>query len=299
MDTEKVKKLNPVLSVVIPTLNGKKVLEVCLDSLQKNLMDTPHEIIVIDNGSTDGTQEMLKGQFPQVILIQNKENKFYAASNNQGFAVSKGRYILALNNDTEIIGNILQRMIEFMDKPENLKVGACNCNIYFGDGSRQLETDYYVPTLPVLLYRFLLSKKIVKDKIPALYNWALRKAYYKHDENKSIECEALMGAVFLARSEAIKKLNGFDEKYVHWFTDDELCIRMRQAGYKLLSLPYEKVIHHHGVSNKRLSNAGQVFLKDFNTYLRDKLGWPSFVVCYPLFKSYTIVRSLLSTGAKK
>ncbi len=107
------------LSIIIITLNNKKLLESCIDSIKEFTRHISYEVIVSDNGSTDGTIEMMKSRFPDVCLIENRKNLGFSAANNKGLKKANGRYCLVLNDDTFIEEDAFSIVIDYMDKNEN------------------------------------------------------------------------------------------------------------------------------------------------------------------------------------
>jgi len=104
------------VSVIIVNWNTKELLRDCLSSVYEHAGNVDYEIIVIDNASTDGSAEMVKNDFRQVILIENTENQGFAAANNQGMAIAKGRYVLLLNSDTVVLDNSIANTVHFADE---------------------------------------------------------------------------------------------------------------------------------------------------------------------------------------
>ena len=113
------------VSVIIVNWNTKDILRNCLKSIYDEGGDVALEVIVIDNASTDGSVEMVKKDFSQAVLIENSENRGFAAANNQGIAIAKGRYVLLLNSDTIVLDKALEKTISFADShPESAVVGC-------------------------------------------------------------------------------------------------------------------------------------------------------------------------------
>ncbi|MFP4498033.1 MAG: glycosyltransferase family 2 protein [Vulcanimicrobiota bacterium] len=271
------------VSIVIPNFNDKDNLKVCLASIKKNLAEIGHEVIVIDNGSEDGSAEMVKTEFPWVVLIENEKNRYFATANNQGFEIARGEFIFILNSDTEVIGDIIQKMMEFMRKPENEKVAAVNCNVYFPGGKIQ-QTNFRFVNLKVFLIRFLiLGKNFIKNRFSGFYEKCEEKVYIDPGLPQPTPVDWFLGAAVLARTSVIKELGGFDERYRLFFTDNELCYRMKQKGYELVSLPYDKIMHHHFTATLKVPKVNKILDEDTATYLKSVLGWPAFVIGYPLY----------------
>ena len=124
---------NPDLSIIIVTYNNKDLLGNCLNSLYENVSNTiRYEIFIVDNNSTDNTHQMLQEKFPLVKVIDNKENLGFARANNQALAQAAGRYFLLLNNDTFVLRDSLEKLVQFMDQQP--KVGAVSPRLVEADG---------------------------------------------------------------------------------------------------------------------------------------------------------------------
>jgi len=133
------------ISVVILNFNTLNLTKLCLESLKRSKLGSyTIEIIVCDNESTDGTLEMVKKEFPDVVRIQNKGNIGFAAGNNPGIKKAKGRYVLLLNSDTEVEPNAIRSMIEFMDT--HPKAGAATCKLLLMDGTMDPACHRGLPT---------------------------------------------------------------------------------------------------------------------------------------------------------
>src|SRR3989337_1397646 len=130
------------LSVIIVNWNTKKLLEDCLGSIFKFTKDVGFEIIIVDNGSEDGSQSMLKKKFPQVKLIPNKDNLGFAKANNQGIKIAKGKYVLLLNSDTYLIENSFKKLL---DKARSLggSLGAIGPLLLNEDRSIQQSVGFF------------------------------------------------------------------------------------------------------------------------------------------------------------
>ena len=136
------------LSIIIVSYNTKKLLLGCIQSIEKHTQGVDYEVIVVDNASTDGSADLVRRlslKKSDVRVIENTINKGFAAANNQGIKIAKGKYILLLNSDTKILENTLLKMISWMDKNE--KVGVSTCKLLNADRSIQ-ATGGYFPTLP-------------------------------------------------------------------------------------------------------------------------------------------------------
>jgi GT2 family glycosyltransferase len=202
------------------------------------------EVIVIDNGSSDGSAEMIKKEFPVVNLIVNEENRGFAAANNQGMAIAQGRYVLLLNSDTIVLDNVISKTISFADNhPEAAIVG---CMVMNPDKSLQPTCFMFPSILNMLLSASYLYKLFPKSKFFG------REQMSWWDRNDVREVDVVTGCFMLVRQEAIKQIGTMDEQFFMYADETDWCYRFRQAGWKALFTPDAKIIHLGGASSKSL-----------------------------------------------
>ena len=232
------------LSISIVNYDGKDYLKECLDSIYSSNSRIDFEIIVVDNGSSDGSVEMVKEKFPSVILIENSKNEGFVKANNKGIQASRGRYVLSLNNDTVILGNALDTLVKFMDNHPD--VGACGPKVLNSDGTIQHQCKRGFPTISsTLSYFFGLHKIFPKSKVFGHYLMT----YLNPDEVN--EVDALSGACLMVRREVIERVGLLDEDYVMYGDDLDWCYRIKKAGWKIYYVPQAKIIHYGGRSSRK------------------------------------------------
>jgi hypothetical protein len=220
------------LSIIIVSFNTKDLLKRCLESLP-----VFPEIIVVDNGSSDGSIEMLqklKGQ--KIKMIANRKNVGFAKAVNQGLKQAKGKNLLLLNSDIFVKKDALERLIAFVQKqPQTGVVGGRLLN---PDGSPQ-GSCFYLPTLGKVIKEFWFNGPSVLGKYVPL-------------GDKAVEVEAVQGAVFLIPKKILEKVGFFDERYFMYFEDLDYCRRVRKAGFKVYYLPGAEFVHEHGASGRSM-----------------------------------------------
>jgi GT2 family glycosyltransferase len=198
------------------------------------------EVIVSDNGSTDGSCEFIHKNFPQVRVIENGINLRFGKGNNVGIAVSTGEYVLILNPDTIIHEGALDRFVKFADRhPE---AGGFGCRVLNSDGSYQGSARPF-PTiwrewLAALYLRPLgyISDAFVSDKY----------VRWNGETERSIDWQS--GCCLLVRGEVLKGLGGFDEQFYYYYEDLDLCHRIWDAGYPVVYTPDVTITHLGGQS---------------------------------------------------
>ncbi len=216
----------PLTSIVILTFNQINITKKCLNSILE-YTNIPYELILVDNGSTDGTKDYLR-EFARVHknveLISNKKNLGFAAGNNQGIEKAHGDYILLLNNDVVVAQGWLERMISHLEQSPDIGM--------VGPMSNSVSGAQLVKNVPY------------KNKLNAMQNFA--QEFAKNNQGKTTEVMRLVGFCLLIRKEVLEVIGGLDENYGSGnFEDDDLCLRSCIAGYKNI-IAGDVFIHHFG-----------------------------------------------------
>ena len=231
------------LSIVIICWNDWKVLEDCLRSIFAGTHKTDCEVIVSDNGSTDGSVEKIRTQFPAVRVVENRANLGFAKGNNAGIREAQGEYVLILNPDTIIHDGSLDRWTEFADRhPE---AGAFGCRVQNPDGTYQRSARPF-PTIQRYLAAALYFRFLGQLRRPVLtpeYDW------WKGDTEREIDWQS--GCCVMLRGNLLKELGGFDEQFFYQFEEVDLCRRVWNAGYRIRFTPEASITHLGGQSVKR------------------------------------------------
>lgn len=235
----------PDLSIVLVCWNNKDYLEPCLRSLYDGQLDSSFDVAVVDNGSTDGSQEMLRQQFPEVRIIQNSGNVGLARACNQGTEATRGRYVLLLNNDTVVNGRSLDSLVAFMD--ETPAAGAVGGKLLNPDGSFQAGYAGFSS----LREEFLVATG-VGDRL-----WS---GYPSHlDASQPVRAGWLSSACLLLRRTALDKVGLLDEHYFIYGDEADLQYRLQKAGWQVYYLPSAYTIHYGGRSMNRWGRRKMVY----------------------------------------
>lgn len=229
------------LSVIIINWNTRDLLRACLDSLTKEIGAIPHEIIVVDNASTDGSQKMVRQDFPAATLVENSRNMGFPKANNQVFPLCSGEFVLLLNPDTVVRPGSIAGMIGFLQG--NSSYGAVGPKLSRPDGSIQNECACSFPTLWNMFCE--LTRLSVLFKGNRLFGrWRL--TYWDHLDSRDVQC--LLGAAILTRRSLIDQIGFLDE---HMYIEDvDFCFRIHKAGWKIRYLPSCEIIHYDGAGRK-------------------------------------------------
>lgn len=251
------------LSVIIVNYNVKYFLELCLHSVFRALQGFEGEVIVVDNNSFDDSCAMVREQFPQVVLLENRENKGFSRANNQGVAIAKGEYILFLNPDTVMPEDFFRKSLAYLDAhPE---AGALGPRLIDGKGQFAPDGKKAFPTLSVAIFKTTGINKIFSRS--PYFN----KYYAVHiGERELAPVEVLSGCCMLVRSKVIAEIGGaFDEDYFMYCEDVDLSYRITKAGYRNIYFPEVSLVHYKGESTRKATlSYVRIFNEALSTFVR-------------------------------
>ena len=233
------------LSIVIVNWNVRELLQCCLSSVYRATgASLELEVIVVDNASSDGSVAMVCEDFPQVHLIANDENLGFTKGNNQAIAQSRGRYVLLLNPDTEVVGDALSTMVRYMDA--HPQVGALGPQLLYPDDSVQSSRRRF----PTMATAFLEST-VLQQWFPG--NRVLRRYYIRDRRDDEVqEVDWVVGACLLARRQAIETVGLLDEEFFMYSEEMDWCRRFKEHGWRVVYLPTAQVIHHEAKSSEQV-----------------------------------------------
>ena len=233
-----------VLSIIIVNYNTKDLLRRCLESIHKANIDFKYEVIVVDNGSGDGSAGMVKREFKKAKVLESKENVGFSKGNNLGIKEAKGEYILLLNSDTVVFKNTLKGMLDFMRK--NKKAGVATCRVELEDGVLDKACHRGFPTAWNAFCFYLgLERLFGKSKMFSGYHLG----YLNLDEVHQIDSPT--GAFYLIRRKILDQVGVLDEDYFMYGEDLDLSFRVKKAGWKIYYVPDYKIIHYKKRSGRK------------------------------------------------
>lgn len=248
--------MTPDVSIIIVNYKVKPLVLRLLASTRQHVR-IPHEIFVVDNASGDGIGDELKRDFPEVRFIGNAENRGFAAANNQAIREAKGRHVLLLNPDTELIEDAPSAMVRFADMHPTAAVVGC----------RVLNTDRTLQH-SVLGFPTLRDQSAIMLKVHHVFpRLQVLQRYFRRDFNYELSqhVEQVTGAAFLMTRTGLDRLGPLDERYFIWFEEVDWCKMARDAGLAVWYVPEVALIHHGGQS------FAQVFAPRRQRYFDDSL----------------------------
>lgn len=231
------------LSIVILNHNTKKLLLGAIDSVQDSLRHTnlSHEIIVVDNASTDDSVIAVKKKHPHIKLIQLDKNLGFAAGNNQGIKQAKGKYLLLLNTDTQPLEDSLEHLVKYLDR--HPRVGIVSPKLVLLDGSVDLSCHRGFPTLGNSLAYFLKLEQLLPNFKPFA---GYHQTWKNFDQPHSVD--AVSFAAALIRRQVIDQIGLMDERFFMYAEDIDFCKRAKDRGWKIIYYPKAVIVHIKGSS---------------------------------------------------
>lgn len=230
------------LTVIIVNWNTRNLLERCLSSIFEADSKVDFEVVVVDNGSSDGSVEMVKAKFPQVRLVENEANLGYCRASNQAMRGSRAKYLLLLNSDTEIFPGTLDSLVDFAEA--HSEVGAVGPRLVNPDGTLQYSCRGFPSFGQAIMHAFIG---------PLFPNNPYTRAYkmVEWDHSSEREVDWISGAAMFLKREVAEQVGFFDEDYFMYVEDVDLCYRLWQAGWKVYYFPKARVMHHIAKSSRQ------------------------------------------------
>lgn len=240
--------------------NTAELLVRCLDHILASDLEGEYQVIVVDNGSTDDSVARVSGLYPQVAVIEAKRNLGFAAANNRAFAIAEGDFLLLVNTDAMLEPDCARCLRNLM--VSRADVGMTGPQLLNGDGSPQTSYEA-VPTLATETLNRSLLKRLFPSRYPG-----------KHVLMTGPEpVEALIGAVMMIRSAALRQVGGFDEDYFFFLEETDLAVRLRAAGWKVMHEPRARAVHLQGATARSHGAAARIeFYRSRYLFFRKHYG---------------------------
>ena len=269
-----------MISVIIVNYNTKELLKNCINSIERNTEDVDYEIIISDNGSEDGSVEMLKEEFPNVILIENKMNIGFGAANNRGVEIAHGEYLLLLNSDTLLLNNALLEFYKVAKDSDTTIYGS-----FLYDKNGNIINSYGTFLKP---FKWIILSYIYNFWPPVLN---VRKKTIRIDNKDDKIVDFITGADLFISKKAFKEINGFDESYFMYCEDEDLCRRAKKIEYVCKIINSPKIIHLEGASSR--IKIQKIIIKNNSTFYYIS-KWEYFPLLYYYLYITFMPLSLLS-----
>jgi len=230
-------------SLIAISLNSRGFLRECIASIHAaQWRDITYEIIVVDNGSTDGTPAMLAAEYPEVRVMANPNNVGYCRAGNQGAAIACGRHLLFLNDDTLMIDDAIAALVEWADAHDAAMIGSRLLNT---DGTDQFSSGRRFTTPAAAFF----GRKSVLTRLFPNATWSRRYLMSEFvDTKEPYEVDWLSAAAMMVRRDMFDRVAGLAEGF-YYFHEQVFCARVKRAGGRVYLHPQSRIIHHEGAGS--------------------------------------------------
>jgi len=256
----------PDISIVIVNRNTCGLLRACLHSIDILPDPVTYEIIVVDNASTDGSVQMVESVFPYVRIIRNETNTGFAFPNNQGLKLARGRHILLLNSDTEVMTGALERLVRYLDQHNS--VGACGPRLLNPDGTLQRSCFSFPSPWRHLSDMLDLARIFPRNRL-----FANQRDWFDH--TRTLPVDWVMGAALVVRRDVLNEVGVLDERFTLYCNELDWCRRIHKAGWDVHFVHEAEVVHHCGATRRDEDRGFRLqseFLRNHFDYIRKHYG---------------------------
>jgi len=275
---------NPALSVVIVNWNTREMLKSCLELIPGSAGSLSFEVIIVDNGSSDGSQEMIRSQFPKVQLIVNEKNLGFSKAVNQGIAESRGRFVALVNSDIMMQPGVLVELVGELKHRDDL--GAVGPQLVGADGQPQ-QSGGFAPTPVAVLRQFAGFPRLWHSSGHGIGVWNM--------SDKPWNVDWLCGALMVVRKDALDQVGPLDDSYFMYAEDMEFGLRLKAAGWGSELLCAIRVEHLRGGSGTaKTPEVKLLWLGGVFRVASNRLGRISYALFGLLMATDLFLKSLLS-----
>lgn len=279
------------LSIIIVTWNVADYIVACLASIYRNINSRyEYEIIIVDSASQDNSVELIQSQYPDVKLMEKSENIGYTQGNNIGLEQAKGKYLILLNPDTEILDNALNKMIDYLETHPD--VGMIGPHTYNTDGTTQ-STRRKFPTKALAFFESTWLQQFAPKTM-------LDNFYLNDQPNDGIfPVDWVQGSALMLRREVFEQIGGLDTGYVMYFEELDWCKRASAENWKCIYLGSAEIIHHGGKSSEQVNIQKHIYFQESKLRYYRKFHGSFFATILRIFLLVNYLWQLILESIKR
>ncbi len=284
--------MHPDVSIVIVNWNARRYLRNCISSIVSHTHKSIFEIIVVDNASTDGSEDMIHDEYPWVKLIANDRNLGFAGANNQGIRAAAGRHVLLLNPDTVILDPVIGKTVAYSD--QHVDVAVVGCQVLEDEDTIQRTCFGFPGPMNLLLTQAALTRVFPRSRFfgrPKLSWWG---------RDTELDVDVVSGMYMLVKREAISHVGLMDEDYFMYAEETDWCYRFWQSGWRCVFAPVGRILHVDGGGKSTSQVPAQMYVqkqKSLMLFNRKNLGVVAAAAAKGVFLTSMLARSLFWSTA--
>ena len=271
------------VTIALVSFKTPVLLERCIRSIYRYTKGVNFLVYVVDNGSFDGSREMVQTKFPQVKLIANNKNRFATVAFNQILKITKTPFVLVLSPDVEFLDNAILKMLNFCKK--HSQVAAVSCRQIDAKGDVDKTCSLFSTPIIEILNSSIIARFLKNSKLLSKYKYGS----WRRDSTRRVE--VIGDTILLAKTSTLREVGFYDENIKLFFMENDLCLRMKNAGYSVWHMGSVTVKHLRGQSTLKFSpkQMYKIFEADMLYYYKKHFGiwWWIFLYCvYRLSRLY-------------
>jgi GT2 family glycosyltransferase len=270
----------PDVSVIIVNWNARDYLRDCIRSIFAETRISSYEVIVVDNHSSDGSQEMLRSEFPEVTAVLNEHNPGFAGGNNQGLRLAQGRYVLLLNPDTLILDGAIDTCVAYADTLRDQRVGVLGCQVWEDAETIQRTCFRFPSPLNTLLNLLGTTRRFPRSRFLG------RAEIGSWDRRDERDVDVVSGMFMLVRREALDAVGPMDDDYFMYAEEADWCHRFWSAGWRCRFTPRARIMHLDGGGKSTAQVSAKMYVhlqKSLLRFHRKNLGVVQWALAKALY----------------
>lgn len=275
------------VTIIIVNYNTKNLIKECVESIIDKSDGLSYDLIVVDNGSSDGSCEMIEQVFPQIKLIRSKRNIGFAAANNIALRQVESKYVFFLNPDTVLLNNALKVFFDFMESNRDQTVACCGGNLFDRNMNPHLSYGHF-PNLKQIFFEQFFLHRVFRKTYHNIPNLGVSELIQEVKEVPYIS-----GADLFVRKDVIDEIGGFDESFFLYYEDTDFGYRINKTGFKSVIAPDARIIHLVGGSSQPSIGKFSIMKKSEFLFLRKNYGRLSAYGAKAIYVAGCLLRGLL------
>ncbi len=275
------------VSIIIVSYNSEYYIIDCIESIKNNSKNTPYEIFVVDNASSDETVNIIEKKFSEVEIVKNGDNVGFARANNQAIKLAKYKYLFLLNPDTKFDVDVISTFYKFMERDDNNNIWCCGAEILDENFRPSNSYGQFTKLTKILFEQFGLGK---------IFNHSFNKKFFNNIVNLNdspYKVPFILGADMFIRRDVLYKIGLFDEDFDLNFEEAELSFRASKNKYDAMIVPNAKIVHYGGKSFNNSEEQWLFYRKNEILFAQKCFSSTKYLLIHLIYVLGTLLRLII------